>query len=66
VRATRLRSGVSCLDTNAIEWARVAATVRATDLPRYGHTAVLTGGVILLALFLVVLVGLAVAWWRRR
>jgi len=27
---------------------------------------VLTGGVILLALFLVVLVGLAVAWWRRR
>jgi len=54
---------VSCLDTNAMESATVAATVRATDLPRYSHTAVLTGSVILLALLLVVLGAGGMAAW---
>jgi membrane protein DedA with SNARE-associated domain len=44
----------------------VLAFVPAVHLPSYSHTEVLIGSAILLALCLIVLVVMAVAWWRRR
>jgi hypothetical protein len=35
-------------------------------LPVYGHTAVITGSMIMVAICLVVLIALGIAWWRRR
>jgi hypothetical protein len=35
-------------------------------VPVYSHTATITGSVILLVICLVVLVALAIGWWRRR
>lgn len=36
------------------------------NLPSYSHTAAVTGSVIVLALCVFVLLGLALVWWRRR
>jgi len=49
-------------------WSRsaVLATVLADDVPFYSRTEVLIGSAIMLALCLIVLIAVAVAWWRRR
>jgi hypothetical protein len=44
----------------------VPESPRAVGVPVYSHTEVLTGSAIMLALCLVVLVALAVQWWRLR
>jgi hypothetical protein len=49
-------------------WSRsaVLTTVLADDVPFYSRTEVLIGSAIMLALCLIVLIAVAVAWWRRR
>jgi len=49
-------------------WSRsaVLATVLADDVPFYSRTEVLIGSAIMLALCLIVLIAVAVAWCRRR
>ena len=42
------------------------ASVPADDVPFYSRTEVLIGSAIMLALCLIVLVAVAIAWWRRR
>lgn len=42
----------------------VPESLRAVGVPVYSHTEVLIGSAIMLALCLVVLVALAVGWWR--
>jgi hypothetical protein len=51
-----------------VGWSRstALASVRAVHLPYYSHAAALTGSTIMVALCLIVLVVLAVGWWRRR
>ena len=44
----------------------VPESLRAVGVPVYSHTEVLTGSAIMLALCVVVLVALAVRWWRLR
>jgi hypothetical protein len=44
----------------------VPESLRAVGVPAYSHTEVLIGSAIMLALCLVVLVALAVGWWRLR
>ena len=44
----------------------VPVSLRAAGVPVYSHTEVLIGSAIMLALRLVVLVVLAVRWWRLR
>ena len=44
----------------------VPQSLRAVGIPVYSHTEVLTGSAIMLALCVVVLVALAVRWWRLR
>ena len=44
----------------------VLAFVPAKDMPFYSRTEVLIGSAIMLALCLIVLIAVAVAWWRRR
>jgi hypothetical protein len=44
----------------------VPESLRAVGVPVYSHTEVLRGSAIMLALCLVVLVALAVGWWRLR
>jgi hypothetical protein len=44
----------------------VPESLRAVGVPVYSHTEVLTGSAIILALCVVVLVALAVGWWRLR
>jgi hypothetical protein len=44
----------------------VPESPRAAGVPVYSHTEVLTGSAITLALCVVVLVALAVRWWRLR
>jgi hypothetical protein len=44
----------------------VSAFDRAAVLPAYGPRAAVTGSAILLGLFLVGVIGFAVAYWRRR
>ena len=42
----------------------VPESLGAVGVPVYSHSEVLIGSAIMLALFLVVLIALAVAWWR--
>jgi hypothetical protein len=42
----------------------VPESLGAVGVPAYSHSEVLIGSAIMLALFLVVLIALAVAWWR--
>jgi hypothetical protein len=42
----------------------VPESLRAVGVPAYSHTEALIGSAIILALCLVVLVALAVGWWR--
>jgi hypothetical protein len=42
----------------------VPESLRAVGVPVYSHTEVLIGSAIMLALCLVLLVALAVGWWR--
>ena len=51
-----------------VGWSRsaVLAFLPAEDVPFYSRTEVLIGSAIMLALCLIVLVAVAVAWWRRR
>jgi hypothetical protein len=44
----------------------VPESLRAVGVPAYSHTEALRGSAIMLALCLVVLVALAVGWWRLR
>jgi hypothetical protein len=44
----------------------VPESLRAVGVPAYNHTEALIGSAIMLALCLVVLVALAVGWWRLR
>ena len=58
-----------CIKVAASVWmggSAVLATVPADDVPFYSRTEVLIGSAIMLALCLIVLVAVAVTWWRRR